>query len=341
MATIESKTSNQTSKSSFGQTLQFITDIKLKELEKQRLAYQTHAKVIEEANIHAAQGDILKQVEVLAEAVKSWSGSGSLKDISSVGGKLHMRNLDFWLQQAKKDPSFSREIAQGWVETLQEHIRHNVMRFDTAKLFGNLFNEWLASGDSSAVAYQQVDDADADVDIEGALETDYEYVEAERKEVREQRERLESMIFEDCPIDVEKLTEYLGGLFASEEGTKALDDLRRDLKQFSYWLQQKTINAKDVQNAISGLFASGLMDGEKRATLKAISENETVVNEVASVLNMRMASIETWSWPEEGVVVEFRRHLNGKYRCVHHSPSVFDLLAQSLLPLAEHLRILR
>ena len=72
----------------------------------------------------------LYQVEVLAKAIKSWSGSGSVKDLKIVEGKLNLTNLEFWLQQAKKDPSFSREIAQGWVETLEEHIRHNVTRFD-------------------------------------------------------------------------------------------------------------------------------------------------------------------------------------------------------------------
>ena len=73
----------------------------------------------------------------------------------------------------------------------------------------------------------------------------------------------------------------------------------------------------DVKNAIQGLLASGLMNEDKRTTLKAFEENPTVLDEVASVLNMRMASLDSWSWPKEGIVVEFRRHLNGKYRCVY------------------------
>ena len=48
--------------SSFGQTLQFITDIKLQELEKQRLAYQAQAKVIDEVNVLGEEGDIFKKV---------------------------------------------------------------------------------------------------------------------------------------------------------------------------------------------------------------------------------------------------------------------------------------
>ena len=40
--------------------------------------------------------------------MKSTGGPGSPQ---VVGGKLHLSDLEFWLQQAKKDPSFSREIA--------------------------------------------------------------------------------------------------------------------------------------------------------------------------------------------------------------------------------------
>ena len=56
--------------------------------------------------------------------------------------------------QARKNLSFIHEIAQGWAETLEEHIRHMVMRFDSVKLFETLFNECFPSGDSVALAYQ-------------------------------------------------------------------------------------------------------------------------------------------------------------------------------------------
>ena len=256
------------------------------------------------------------QVEILAKAIKSWSGSGSVKDFKTVGGKLNLTNLEFWLQQAKKDPSFSREIAQGWVETLEEHIQHNVTRFDAAKLFGVLFNEWLASGDSVALAYQAgADDENLpDIASDGASS---DFVEVGRKELYEQKEKFQSIIFEDRPIDAEKLKAYLEDLFASEEGAKALKTLRKEIKLFSKHLQRAVITTDDVKNAIKGLLASGLMNEGKRTTLKAFEGNPTVLDEVTSVLNMRMASLDSWSWPKEGIVVEFRRHLNGKYRWVY------------------------
>ena len=256
------------------------------------------------------------QVEILAKDIKSWSGSGSVNDRKIVGGKLNLTNLDFWLQQAKKDPSFSLEIAQGWVETLKEHIQLNTTRIDAAKLFGVLFNEWLGSGDSVALAYQAgADDENLpDIASDGASS---DFVEVGRKELYEQKEKFQSIIFEDHPIDAEKLKAYLEDLFASEEGAKALEKLRKEIKSFSKYLQRAVITTVDVKNAIKGLLASGLMNEEKRTTLKAFEENPTVLDEVTSVLNMRMASLDSWSWPKEGIVVEFRRHLNGKYRWVY------------------------
>jgi hypothetical protein len=73
--------------------------------------------------------------------VKSWTGSTSLSSQKIVRAKLQLVDLEFWLQQAKKDPNFSQEIAQGWAETLENHIKHTKARFESAKLFGNLFNE--------------------------------------------------------------------------------------------------------------------------------------------------------------------------------------------------------
>lgn len=298
--------------SSFGQTLQFITDIKLQELEKQRKLYQAHARIVDEARALGANGDVLKQVALLAKAVKAWTGSGALTSERTVGGRLNLYDLEFWLQQARTDPSFSREIAARWAETLEEHIRHTTTRFDAATLFGKLFNEWLASGDSVALAYQA-----GPVEV-GAEDTaaSPDYIEVGRKEMHEQKEKLLSIIFEEPSVDIAQLTQYLEGLFESEEAARMLEQLRKDLKSFGTMLQIKPITVFDVNNAIKGLLTSGLMGEDKRSTLKTFQENATALQEVASVLTMRMASLDSWQWPEEGILVEFRRHLNGKYRCI-------------------------
>ncbi|KAG5643115.1 hypothetical protein DXG03_001541 [Asterophora parasitica] len=298
----------------FGQTLQFITSIKLQELEKQRLAYQDHAKVLVEAD--AADDNLIAKCEILLRAVESWSGPGSVSKSPSLGGKLNVNNLHLLLRQAKQDPSFSSEILHSWIDTLETHIRHSLMRFDCAKLFGNLLDEWIASGDSSTVSTPSDH-------LESTLSSDF--VKVGRQEMHDQLDRLNSIIFDEKIIDIDALESYLTVLFSGDEASEALENLRKELHDFGISLRRQTILETDVENAIRSLLASGLMHEGKRATLSEFLENDVVIREVVSVLNMRMASLESWSWPADGIVVEMRRHLNGKYRAFT-DPEIIDAL---------------
>ena len=48
------------------------------------------------------------------------------------------------------------------------------------------------------------------------------------------------------------------------------------------------------------------------------------------MLNMQLASIESFSWPQEGVQVHMRRHLSGKYRAYMDTEIITALLFQYL-----------
>lgn len=159
------------------------------------------------------------------------------------------------------------------------------------------------------VAYENRMDID-----QGRASAGSGYVTAGRREMHEQKEKLTSIIFDDYPVDVDAINDYFEGLFSSDEAKKALEHLRKDLKSFSQSLQRSRLAVSDVMCAIDGLLASGLMNEEKRTTLKTFKENNMVLQEVTSVLNMRLVGLELWAWPKEGILVEFRRHLNGKYR---------------------------
>ena len=269
----------------------------------------------------------MEKVEILLHAVRSWSGSGALDATSAVGAKLDLNNLDLWLLQAKKDPSFSTDVLKGWSDTLETHIRHSLTRFECAKLFGKLFNEWLASGDSAtAITPTESPAALSPMESTGGMDIDKEaFVEVGRKEMHEQKERLKSIIFEPYATDTGALLTYLTDLFMSPDSAKSLISLRTDIKKFGDSLLHKTITAHDVSWAIVNLLASGLMDETKRTTLRGFTENPTVLDEVASVLTMRLASLRSWSWPKTGLPIEMRRHLNGKYRAFT-DPDILDAL---------------
>ena len=128
--------------------------------------------------------------------LRSWSRSGALIRGGVVGTKLDLSNLDLWLLQAKKDASFSPDVLRGWTETFQTHIKHSRTRFECAKLFGNLFNEWLSSG-ASVTAGAKLNDAEVEVP-----HTDAEpFIEIGRKELHNQKERLDSIIFTPPIVD--------------------------------------------------------------------------------------------------------------------------------------------
>jgi hypothetical protein len=77
-------------------------------------------------------------------------------------------------------------------------------------------------------------------------------------------------------------------------------------------------------------FTSDILSAEKAETLKGFLTNDVILQEVASVLSMQLASIESFSWPEGGVQVEMRRHLSGKYRAYLDTEIITALLFQYL-----------
>ncbi|CAK5275795.1 unnamed protein product [Mycena citricolor] len=294
--------------SSFGKTLQYITSLKLEELEKQRLAYASHLSILGRAS--DCGDDLVRRVELLLEGVRSWHGSGAVDRQSMISGKLDLANLDLWLLQARQDPGFSADIVREWADTLETHIRHNATRFEFAKLFGGLFNEWMDSGDSSIPT-----------DLGESVE---DFVRVGRKEMGEQQDRLQSIIFESKSVDTDAITAYLGTLFEGDDAPEVLAAMRRSLAEFETDLQRQTITSIDLRWMIQSLLGDNLMTEDKRNTLQEFARNPTVLDELATVLTMRLADLESWKWGS-GVPLEMRRALNGKYRG-YTDPDILDAL---------------
>ncbi|KAF7354950.1 hypothetical protein MSAN_01410100 [Mycena sanguinolenta] len=304
----------QAHSAAFGKTLQFITSIKLEELEKQRLAFEAHSAVLEKAA--ACGDDLVQRVELLLDAVRSWRGSGAVDSSTFVGDKLDLASLDLWLLQARKDPGFSPDVLKEWADTLEAHIRHCTTRFEFAKLFGGLFNEWLSSGDSVL---------EQDSESSPRANPSDEFVEVGRQALYEQQERLKSIIFEPKVIDTDALFAYLTDLFSDSGSLEVLESMRRGMKEFGEDLRSRIITSDDMKWVINSLLAADLMLEDKRNTLKEFAQSPTVLDELATVLTMRIGSLEGWAWPAHGAQVDMRRHLNGKYRAFT-DPEMLDAL---------------
>lgn len=300
--------------SSFSKTLQFITAVKLQELDKQSQAFQAHARVLDEAK---ATADPVARVELLRKAATSWSGALST---SVIKGTLDVDNLELWLRQAKQDPAFGKANLERWANTLETHVRQTIMRFDCARLFGNLLQEWMVSGDSALGSAAGQDSKESS-----------EFVEIGRKEKHEQMDRFMSFVFEEKATDTDALRSYLNNTFSDKRARKELEDAREKIIDFCDNLRTVTITKQDVVNAIDAfLSGQGSMSDDNITALREFRQNDSVVTELASVLTMRLASVDTWSWPAEGVPVRMRRHINGKYR--YASVFLFHLVLADIMP---------
>ncbi|KIJ40925.1 hypothetical protein M422DRAFT_256104 [Sphaerobolus stellatus SS14] len=109
---------------------------KLHSITSQCLAYIKVHKVLQD--VETLEHDPVTKVELLTEA-------------GVIENKLSLGNLDYLLLQAKQQPYFNRHILRKWANTLEGVIRHRMAKFKYAKLFRNLFDNWLTSGDADVI----------------------------------------------------------------------------------------------------------------------------------------------------------------------------------------------
>ncbi|KAF8349437.1 hypothetical protein F5887DRAFT_1070757 [Amanita rubescens] len=282
--------------SSFNKILQSITAIKLQELDHSD-AFQSHAHVLAEAK---ATPNPVAKVELLRKAAVS---CGPLSN-TAVKCVLDLDNLESWIRQAQQDPAFEKANLERWADTLETHIRQANMRFDCGRLFGDLFKEWIASGDS-ALGTTASEHGNASI----------WYVNVGRKEKQEQLDRFKSFMFDEKSVDTKALLSYLNNVFSDKDARKKLEKIRGDIKNFcDETMDYTTIKKYEVVEVIDAfLSGQGSISDDNLTALTELRQNDTLLTELADVLTMRLASIGTWSWPAEGVPVQMRRHLNGKY----------------------------
>ncbi|KUJ08149.1 uncharacterized protein LY89DRAFT_629916 [Mollisia scopiformis] len=298
----------------FSETLQSITTTKLNELSKKRKAFEDQKTF--HLSIAGKESNHLERVRLLADGVKKCFSvrnvtrrtDGRNSPIRIVDGVPHLevllKNLEFFLEQAKYDPSISTTLLSDWEKSLVKTLKVRSLKYEYATLYGKLVTEWLDAEKSSDIP-----------DDMSMLSEDFEKVERTAKE--ESRAEWEKTVFEPFETDQIAISEFLRNLFG-EDGNKklaltALNALRRSVATFETSLRAPgQFNDGVLRWTINGLLASGLMSDEKRGVLKEFLASPVILSEIADVLNMRLASISTWDWEQE-VPIEQRRHVTGAY----------------------------
>ncbi|KAL2410880.1 hypothetical protein ABEF91_000544 [Exophiala dermatitidis] len=310
--------------SSLSETLRSITSSKLKELKKQREQYGTQKREL----LLAAKSctSELERTLTLLEGACRIDGI-RLPDDNLPEADIRWstelartrRNQQLLLRQAAKDPALSSELVLDTQHTLLEDLEMRSIRHAHADLFSQLVTEWL-SGCSN-------------LNIESAARGELEESSSEiigRKEMHEQRQQWESLVFSKSETGQAEIQHYLSRLFRSEKKvSNAFNDIEGATQAFSLnlWQSRGLFNPASVETAIRGVLQTDLLPEDKAAILTSFRDNREVLQEVADILNIRYASLESWQWTtiDGSIPVQQRRQLNGRYR-VFMDEDVLDAL---------------
>ncbi|KAK6342269.1 hypothetical protein TWF730_001745 [Orbilia blumenaviensis] len=106
---------------------------------------------------------------------------------------------------------------------------------------------------------------------------------------------------------------YLGEWF---EESITLKKLRNTIGRFSGCFRKlHAMTTTEVKQSIHALVSGELLTEAKKAACKEILLSTVILDEIAMVLTLRLREIENWKYSDDSVQMNFRRHLNGKYRC--------------------------
>lgn len=261
------------------------------------------------------------------------------------------------LKLAKHDLNVPLECRQKWIDTLIKGFEREEQKFVYAELFAKLIEEWLAPSMDQCQEEEDVEEEEEE-EVEEEEETDgwEEAVEQDAaagggggggvlEQEKEESVRAvpevetgepavpeaprkkfdEGKMFAPNDIDPAAIEAYLGKLFEGPEEARALADIRKRISVFCA-TPLPTANEGDVKDIINGLFIKASVTNEKCETLKEFSRNKLVLKELADVLNVYLSQLSKWEWPQEGVPLQVRRQVDGRYRMYMETLPIQDIL---------------
>ena len=263
----------------------------------------------------ALNGTLLRAVEKEsdpAEKVAALINGFKQHGIQTDRLSISTHSIKRFVGQSRVDPSISQSLLKDWQAQLEHALEIEGLRYGFAALFGRLVTEWIKNPNVATITSQGTNAEDNSSD-DGSSAS---FEEVGWKKIHQQRKEWESYAFTGKKTDEKAINEYLHGLFDSTLKPKKIQKtplqvLQKAIRDFKFDIEFDT---HSLQWSISGLLKSDLFSGKKREALVDIQSRPTVLKEVADVLNMDLASLDTWEWSPPPVPLNMRRQLNGKYR---------------------------
>lgn len=305
--------------SALPETLKSITATKIQEVTNQRNIFEAaKAEIYKKASTSTTP---LETTLNLFNGVRQLRKIRLLSDDSSDDDEYQshgvaaekFRNDSLLLRQAATDPSAPASVIASIQKSLERDLEIESIKHQHAQFFSELVTEWLKNPDH---------------EVKTPDSSSFESI--GRKEMHEQRATWESLVFTEAKVEVPKIEAYLKKLFTPTKVTnEAYKEIVRCTKAYSSELRETKdlFDSDSLKGTMAGLAKTDLLTEEKNATLRAFMANKEVLKEVADVLNMRFMSLKTWTWTVvgDGIPVEMRRQLNGKYR-VFMDEDILDAL---------------
>jgi hypothetical protein len=273
------------------QTLHSITSIKLSQLHKQKRDYESaKSSLLDEAMCEANNK---KRAKILIEGVEDLPTMTPVDDSPMIS----LENLKLFVDQARYDPSIPDSFLGTYENALRNELDMQSAKYSFAELYGKLVTEWIEAGKIGA------DDREAG------------FVPVGREEMHEQRATWEEYVLKAKETDPKHIKAYLKSLFQNSKDVQvAFKKIVESLEEFQEaWDNETHFSPSTVADAIQGLLKSDSLTDQKRATLGDFKGNNTVLTEIADVLNMRMHTRKSWKWEGFSYIEQFRQ-LNGRYR---------------------------
>ncbi|KAE9364307.1 hypothetical protein N431DRAFT_431187 [Stipitochalara longipes BDJ] len=287
------------STAALSRTLQNITLTKIRELEKQRKAYAQSKNAVLAAAKKVDDNPRAK-IAILLKGVEELNPSAS--------SEIDLSNIRRWLEQSHFDSTIPETTLHQFEEQLRSQLHVQTRRLDLVALYSRLLTDWL----------NPTEPTDDQVSLEDseALDGSFEVVEKDR--LKQLKDKFSAVVFEPLETDEIEISLHLEALFSEDVGVKALERLRRDIGRMGTYIRDNKAPFDDrtIRWCLKGLLANDLLREDKKAILQDFLCDEVARTEICDVLNMKMADIKNWQWDagEEGLPVEPRRQLNGKYR---------------------------
>ncbi|TYZ60948.1 hypothetical protein PybrP1_008689 [[Pythium] brassicae (nom. inval.)] len=317
------------------QLLKKTTEVKLHELSKHERRLEAHYAALLATIDDGAQlsADALRrQLDALYDGVR---------DLQVVQAPVHpgMSGVDELVEFAGADPWSTKRVLQQHTQRILNEIGQKRALWRHNKLLGTLLREALDETERA----QKTASSRASEQHAHAPESGFAAAAGDDAgplmglTLEETQTRLESFFFTPSGVTEADVLAFLERshtrTWFSKEKTKrvqdALSGARAALRSFSESFRTRTVSAADVLACVAAMLRDkASFSDDIAAFLADVRSNADMQAELAHVLTIQLSNLHEFQWPADGVAVELKRGMNGRFRCFLQEDALTALLFQ-------------